>query len=236
MKKLLSAASIALGRVDLAGAQAFEQRLGREVDEHDLVGAPEDRVGDGLAHADAAQLGDVVVERLEVLDVERGDDVDAGRQYLLDVLVALGVLEPGALVWASSSIRHSSGARRRIGGEVHLLQHGLPIAHPPARQHRQSLGGLGGFSATVRLEQADHDVAAHLLLDMTLVQHAVGLADAGGHPEEDLQATPALIGRCGLGERSFRRAGLLAQPPSRLWTIRSISLMPMNGAMSPPRP
>ena len=29
----------ALGRVDLAGAQALEQRLGREVDQHDLVGA-----------------------------------------------------------------------------------------------------------------------------------------------------------------------------------------------------
>ena len=26
------------------------------------------------------------------------------------------------------------------------------------------------------------------------------------------------------------------QPPSRLCTIRSISLMPMNGAMIPPRP
>ena len=35
----------ALGRVDLAGAQALEQRLGREVDEHDLVGAAEHRSG-----------------------------------------------------------------------------------------------------------------------------------------------------------------------------------------------
>ena len=41
----------ALGRVDLAGPQAGEQRLRAEVDEHDLVGAAEHRVGDRLAHA-----------------------------------------------------------------------------------------------------------------------------------------------------------------------------------------
>ena len=41
----------ALGLVDLAGPQAGEQRLGAEVDEHDLVGAAEHRVGDRLAHA-----------------------------------------------------------------------------------------------------------------------------------------------------------------------------------------
>ena len=83
----------ALGLVDLAGPQAVEQRLGGEVDEHDLVGAAEHRVGDRLAHAHAAELGDLVVERLEVLDVDGGEHVDAGVEQVLDVLVALVVLE-----------------------------------------------------------------------------------------------------------------------------------------------
>ena len=97
---------------------------------------------------------------------------------------------PGALVWASSSIRHSSGARLRIARQVHLLEHRLAVAHAQAGQHRQALGDLGGLGAAVGLEQADHDVAARLELGVTLEQHAEGLADPGRHPEEDLQAAP----------------------------------------------
>ena len=63
-------------RVDLAGAQALLQLLGREVDEHDLVGLVEDPVGERLADAHVGQLEDRVVEALEVLDVDRRDDVD----------------------------------------------------------------------------------------------------------------------------------------------------------------
>jgi hypothetical protein len=36
----------------------------------------------------------------------------------------------------------------------------------------------------VGLEVADHHVAARLGLRLALLQHPVGLADAGGHPQE----------------------------------------------------
>ena len=94
-KKLFSAASMRAGRVDLARAQAVEQRFGRDVDQHDLVGAAEHLVGDRLAHGHAGQLGDAVVERLEVLHVDGRDHVDPGVQDVLDVLVALVVLDAG---------------------------------------------------------------------------------------------------------------------------------------------
>ena len=94
-KKLLSAASMRSGGIDLARAQPIEQLLRCEVDEHDLVGAAEHLVGDRLAHADAAQLRDLVVERFEVLHVDRREHVDSRRQHVLDVLVALLVLHAG---------------------------------------------------------------------------------------------------------------------------------------------
>ena len=47
-----------LGDVDLALGEPLEQLLGREVDELDLVGALEHRVGHGLAHLDAGDLLD----------------------------------------------------------------------------------------------------------------------------------------------------------------------------------
>ena len=95
----------------------------------------------------------------------------------------------------------------------------------------------GGLGAAVRLEQADHDVAARLLFGVTLEQHAVGLADPRRHPEEDLQATAAADRQTQSSVSGASGAVVsLGHPPSRLWTIRSISLMPMNGAMMPPRP
>ena len=72
--------------VDLALLETLDQVLGRQVDELDLVGALEDAVGDGLAHAHAGDLRDDVVQALEVLDVDRGVDVDARpRAELVDV-------------------------------------------------------------------------------------------------------------------------------------------------------
>ena len=57
LKKLFERRLDALAGVDLAGAQAGDQRLRREVDEHDLVGLAEHAVGQRLAHARAGELG-----------------------------------------------------------------------------------------------------------------------------------------------------------------------------------
>ena len=64
--------------VDLALLQALDQVVGREVDQLDVVGAVEDRIRHGLAHAHAGDLRDDVVQALDVLDVDGRVDVDAG--------------------------------------------------------------------------------------------------------------------------------------------------------------
>ena len=85
--------------------------------EHDLVGLGQHAVGHRLAHAHAGELGDVVVERLEVLDVDRGEDVDAGVEHVGDVLVALARARAPAR-WCARARRSgtSSGARARTAG------------------------------------------------------------------------------------------------------------------------
>ena len=75
--------------VDLALAQPAVQLLDGHVDVDDLVGAIEERVGHGLAHADAGDAADGVVQRLEVLDVDRRHHADAGVEQLQHVLIAL---------------------------------------------------------------------------------------------------------------------------------------------------
>ena len=86
-----------LRHVDLALLQALDQVVGREVDKLDGVGAVEDRVRHGLAHADAGDLRHHVVQALDVLDVERGVDVDALAQELLDIEIALGMPAAGGI-------------------------------------------------------------------------------------------------------------------------------------------
>jgi hypothetical protein len=128
-----------------------------------------------------------------VLDVDRREHVDPGREDILDVLETLGVLGPrrvrvGELV-DQAQLRRAAQDRR----QVHLLQRGLAVAHAPAGQDRRPVGQAAGLGPAVRLEQADHHVSTRLQLRATLQQHAVGLADPCSHPDEDLQAPSALI-------------------------------------------
>ena len=66
-----------LGDVDLALVQPLDQLVGREVDQLD-PSARSNTVRYGLAHPHMGDLRDHVVEAFDVLDVDRGLDVDAG--------------------------------------------------------------------------------------------------------------------------------------------------------------
>ncbi len=94
-REVLDAEEIALRAVGLrravheSGLEALVQVLGLDIHELDLVGVIEDAVGDALANDDARDGGHHVVQALDVLDVDRGVDVYAGAQELLDILIAL---------------------------------------------------------------------------------------------------------------------------------------------------
>ena len=97
-------------------------RLGRHVDQLELVGTPDDVVGHGLALRRAGDPQDDVVERLEVLDVQRRDHVDAGVEQLLDVLPTLLVLRPGGVGVGIFVDQHHLRVPRQDRVEVHLAQ------------------------------------------------------------------------------------------------------------------
>jgi hypothetical protein len=189
-------------------------------------------VGNRLADADTAELGDPVIERLQVLDVERGQHVDAGFQDVLDVLVALGVLEARGIGVGQLVDQAQLGVAVQDRRQVHLLQFGAAVVDAAPRDHRQPLGQGGRLGPAVRLEQADDDVASILPLDVSLLEHPVRLPDAGSHPQVHLQPPPARLDRAGASRRRER----LVHAPRRLCTSRSMSLIPMNGTTTPPSP
>ena len=149
-----------LADVDLAVLQALDQVVGGDVDDLDVVGAVDDRVGHGLADADAGDLGDDVVEALDVLDVDGGVDVDAGGEQLLDVEVALGVAAAGGVGVGELVDEDELRAAGEDGVEVHLLEHPALVVDPAARDHLEAADQRLGLGAAVGLDDADHDVDA----------------------------------------------------------------------------
>src|SRR5215472_9661275 len=75
--------------INLPFAQALDQIFRGKVDDLDIIGLVEDAVGHRLPHADPRDAGDDDIEAFDVLDIERGKDVDAGRDQLLDIDIAL---------------------------------------------------------------------------------------------------------------------------------------------------
>ena len=102
----------------------------------------------------------------------------------------LAWVEPGTLVWASSS----TSATSRMPGQ-HSVDVELGEARPPVGQHPpgddlQAVEQLGDARPAVRFDEADDDVGAPGEPAPALVEHRVGLADAGGRAEVDPQLTP----------------------------------------------
>ena len=137
---------------------------------------------------------------------------------------------PGAFVCASSSISAISGARR-ISASASIsskLERPVPGAH--ARDDLEPLCQRRCLRPVVRLEIADHDIPALFPRLPALLEHAVRLADPRRHPEEN-SVTAAHSSP--LPASSAERAH---HAPKTLCTIRSMSLIPMNGRIMPPRP
>ena len=151
---------------------------------------------------------DDVVERLEVLDVDGGDHVDAGGEQLVDVLPALLVARCRAtLVWASSSTSATSGRAREHGVEVELRRTSCPRYVQLRRGTTSSpLEPLGGVGAAVRLDDADDDVGAARQPPPALVEHGVRLAHPGRRAEVDPQPP----------RPAHRRSSLPRWPSARL--------------------
>ena len=165
------------------------QRLGAHVDQLDLVGRSHDLVGNGLALGDAGDALNDVVQRLEVLDVDRRDDGDARVEQLLDVLPALRVPGAGHVGVRELVDQRDLGLAREDRVDVHLLE-GLAAVLDDLAGHDLEAVELGDcLRPVVGLDQADDDVgSAAFLAPAALVEHGEGLAHTRRGAEIDAQA------------------------------------------------
>src|SRR5262249_31338066 len=85
----------AIREIHLALRQAGAELLGSEINEHDLVGRIENRIGNGFPNDDAGDLLNGVATAFDMLDVDGRENVDAGVEQFEDILVAFRVQRSG---------------------------------------------------------------------------------------------------------------------------------------------
>ena len=151
-----------LRNVDLPLLEPLDQVVGRQIDQLDGVGAIEHRVRDRLAHAHMRDLRHHVVEAFDVLDVDRGVDVDAAAQQLLDIEITFRMAAAFDVGMRELVDQNDLRPAGDDGVEIHLLEPLALVLHAPARNDLEAFEQRLGLLAAVGLDDADDDVVAVL--------------------------------------------------------------------------
>ncbi len=181
-----------LRHVDLAVPQTLQQLSGRQVHQQQLIGLLQHPVRQGFAHLDPGNAAHLVIEAFQVLDIDRGEDVDPGRQQLLNVLPALGVPAARGIAVGQFVHQYQLGLGLEQAVEVHFLQQYATVF----RTHQGLLGQPAqqgfGLGAAVGLHHPGKHLDPLAQLAMGRLEHGVGLANPGGGAQEHLEPAAAV--------------------------------------------
>src|SRR5271165_6011693 len=167
-------------------------------------------------------LGDHVIEALDMLDVDGGVDVDAVVQELLDIEIAFGMTAAGRVGMGQLVDKNNLRTPCNDGVEVHFLEPLPLIFETPERNDLDALEQSLGLLAPVGFNDAGCDIVAVRFSGTGLLQHLIGLADAGSGTDENLEtASRALFAPGSLEQRLgrwplVRLAPLIGHPESIL--------------------
>ncbi len=176
-----------LGDVDLAFLEALDQVVGRQIDQLDRIGTIEHGIRHGFAHAYMSNLRDDVVEAFDMLDIDRGIDFDAVIQQLFDVEIALRVAAAFGVGVGKLVDQDDLRLSRNDRIQIHFLQRLTAVFDAAPRNDFETSQQRFGFLAAVGLDHAGDDVVAVLEPRVGLLQHFVGLADAGRGADKNPQ-------------------------------------------------
>ena len=206
------------------------QRLGGHVDKLDLVRGPDRGVGHGLPLWHPGDLLDHVGHGLKVLDVDRGDHVDARVEQLGDVLPALGV--PRARHVRVRELVDKRDLRLAVEYrvDVHLFPLAAPVGQLLARDHLKPGDQRRRLCSPVRLGKRDNHVRPPLRPPVPLGEHGVRLADPGSGAEVNPQLPSRHDAALAISRHAFNSA------PTRLVPCASLTTSMRIPGASPPIP
>ena len=195
--------------IDLAVLQPLDQIVRSQVDQLNIVGLVDYRIRHRLAHPDARNPGDDVVQALDMLDVERGVDVDTGSDEFLDIHVTFGMPAAWCVGMRQFIDQRELWAARQQCVEIHLFQSASFVLDALACNCLQTCEECLGLFPSVGLDDPSDDVDAFLQTSSCSSEHFIRLAHARGGADEDLQASARFLLRrlqqCVGGRTAFTR-------------------------------
>ena len=135
-----------------------------------------------------------IIQAFEVLDVDSGVNIDAAIEQLFDVEITFGMSAAGDIGVRKLVDQDELRAAGDDRVEVHFLEPLAFVLDAPPGDDFEAVEQRFGLFAAVGLHDADDEIVAVLLSGPGLLQHLIGLADAGCGAHENLQpAEPALL-------------------------------------------
>ena len=121
-EKILRGPLRAFAEINFSFSQTGAQLLRREIDENDLVGEIENRIGNRFADRRAGDLTNRVAAAGDVLDVERGVNIDARIEQFEHVLVTFRMPRTRRVRVREFIHHRESGMPGENGIEIHLAR------------------------------------------------------------------------------------------------------------------
>ena len=178
---------------DLSDIQTRQQVIRRQIHKDDFCRLGEHLIWYGFANANSYDAGYNVGETFQMLHVERGVDIYARRQQLLDVAPAFGVTASGGVGVSQFIDQDELAARRQRGVHVEVLNDAPLVIDRPKRKLGKPIEKTLCLFPVVRLDNADRNTDTFLKLLPRRQKHRVGLPDPGASAKENLETTAPLL-------------------------------------------
>ena len=185
--------------VDVAAAHSIDERFGSQVHHHGFACAERNPVGNGFTNSDTGDGTHGGSDAFDVLDVERGNDVNLCGEKFLDVFIALAVAAAGNIGVGELINEDDAGAASEDGVNIHLFERSALVIDFLTGNGFELGGEFLDALAAVSFNDADDDVFSAAFAAEGFAQHAVGFADAWSISKEEFKNPP----RVGRGRDEF---------------------------------
>lgn len=173
--------------VHLSRLKAFDKLIRFNIHQLNLIGPVKYMIRNSLIDRNACDGGHQIVERLQMLHIHRGIDVDPRLKQLFHILIPLCV--PASLRIIVGQFVHQNELRLPLQRQVQikLLQLDSAIRYLFAGQNLQPVQECQRIRPGMRLHIAHNNIDALFFRLMGRLQHGIGLAYARRVAKKDFQ-------------------------------------------------
>ena len=138
-------------------------------------------------------LGNDIVEAVEVLDIQGRVYVYPFIEYLLDVLVAFRVARPRCIGMGKFIDKYQLGMGGEDCIEIHLRDRHIPVLYHLPGDDREPFNQCFCLSPAMRLNVPDFYINSLILPEVRCLQHLVRLSYPGNVTKENFEFAPVLL-------------------------------------------